>query len=544
MTNIHVFAIRVTRSILIGCSVFFSIASITSSLAGGDAYDASQTTDKALYRISISPVNEPVVIGRLHDWIVHVETDDGKQFTPSQLVITGGMPGHGHGIPSRPKVTRYLKNGDFLVEGMLFNMGGTWQILVGVTGPDGFDSATFEISIFAPPINTSGSATDWTASEISILKSLWIGSVGSMEADGSNRFSNSADAASLGKKLFFDANLSASGKISCASCHQPEKKFTDGKRVSFGSSETKRNAQGLLGVGYHTWFYWDGRRDSLWAQALTPIETQGEMDNNRTDAVRYVLQHTEYGQEFIELGGHGLDVGDKARFKPGAGPFTTSGGKQLWLSMSPEDRESVNQTFADIGKIIAAYVEQLRHQPSRFDEFVEVLIESGGESANAILDTDERKGLKLFLDSGRTQCLRCHNGPLFTNFGFHNIATGGFDGVTLDLGRMVGLQAALVNEFNCNGEFSDSGDNRCAKLEFAADNHGGQGAFKVPGLRDVGDTHPYMHDGRFSDLYEVIRFYTQVPDAELEPHEVPALSLSQQEIEQMVAFLKTLTGSS
>ena len=541
MIDIHSNASGFSRSIvIIGLCGVLAIAASSLALAEGTD-SVTALTDKSYYRVSISPASGPAPVGKLHDWIIHVETEDGRYFTPTQLVITGGMPGHGHGFPSRPQVTRYLQNGDYLVEGMLFNMGGVWQILVGVTGPDGPDRVALEVSILAPPVEVPKAATEWSTGEIGILKSLWIGSLPPQRADSTNRLSQDAKAARLGKKLFFDAKLSAPGTVSCASCHVPEMRFTDGKRVSFGTGATTRNAPTLLGAGYHSWFYWDGRRDSLWAQALTPIESVGEMDNNRTDAVRYVLQHAQYRREFLDLGGYSVDVQDQARYKPGAGPYAAEAGRNSWSSMRPEDRNAVNRAFADIGKLIAAYVEQLNYRASRFDEFAEALIEHGSERANPILSNDERKGLKLFLDAGRTQCLRCHNGPLFTNFGFHNIATGGFDGVTLDLGRMIGLQAALVDEFNCGGAYSDA--DQCSKLKFAADNHGGQGAFKVPGLRDVELTHPYMHDGRFADLFEVVRYYTEVPPPEAEPHEVPPLSLSEDEIGQMVAFLKTLTGT-
>ena len=523
--------------------VIVILGAVTSTSIRADiSTGKSLITDKSLYRISISPQIDPIPIARLHSWVIHVETVDGSVFTPRQLVLTGGMPGHGHGLPSKPQVTKSLGNGDYLIGGMEFNMSGVWQLLVGVTGPDGPDQVTFEISILASPLNSSEDQINWSVEERQVLRSLWIENLAPVLPDKSNRFSGNRDAAELGEQLFFDAALSATGTVACATCHQAERKFTDGRKLSFGTAETTRNAPSLLGAVYHKWFYWDGRRDSLWSQAVTPIESMGEMDNNRVDAVRYVLTHDSYGRQLEKLGGNTVNTNDEVRFPAGAGPFSSPEDKNRWFAMRPEDRDALNRSFSDIGKIIAAYIERLRHSPSRFDAFVESIVNDGEKTNEKLLSHDEQLGLKLFLDSGRTQCLRCHNGPLFTNFGFHNIATGGFVGGIPDFGRAIGLQAALVDEFNCLGQYSDASKDQCTKIRYARSGHAAVGAFKVPTLRDIAETAPYLHDGRFDDLEEVVRFYTQAPEPELGPSELVPVDLSEQEIKQIVAFLKTLSG--
>ncbi|MGH8223584.1 MAG: cytochrome c peroxidase, partial [Woeseiaceae bacterium] len=479
----------------------------------------------------------------LHDWRLTIESADGRPVQARQLVISGGMPGHGHGFPSEPRITRYLGDGAYLIEGMKFNMGGLWQIVIGVTGPRGPDSATFEWHVVASAGSRAAPAEGWSAAETALLESLWIGSLAAPPRDASNRFSRQPAVAELGKRLFFDRGLSSTGTVSCSSCHDPDKYFADGKRVSVGTGSTTRNAPSLLGASYHKWFYWDGRRDSLWAQALTPMESVGEMENTRVNVVRYVLGNEKYASALKKMGGAVSDFGDESRFPPGAGPYTTAAGKGAWYGMRPEDREAVNRAFSDIGKIIAAYVETLQHAPSRFDSFVEALLEGDPAAGAEILTHDEQQGLRLFLDVGRTHCLRCHNGPLFTNFGFHNVATAMSDKGLPDFGRMAGLQAAMVDEFNCRGKYSDARDDRCLEIRFATEEHNSIGAFKVPGLRDVADTAPYLHDGRLSDLEEVVRFYMRQPEPELEPHELLPLTLSDGEVEQMVAFLRTLSGT-
>jgi len=499
----------------------------------------TRSTEKGHYRITLTPVPDRVPIAELHSWTVYVETKDGVGFSPERLGIAGGMPTHGHGLPSEPRVTQKLDNGSYLIEGMKFHMGGEWQLVVGLSGPLGFDRGVFDISISNIPTLIDGSTQNWSDVEIALLQTFALDRLPD-KADHSNRFSGDKRAAVLGKKLFFDKNLSASGTISCASCHLPQKKFTDGMTKSFGTQETARHSPSLIGAAYNKWFYWDGRRDSLWAQAVTPIETPGEMDNTRVNAVRHVT--AKYGDLYEEIVGDRMELSEVGH-PLGAGPYASAAGKLSWHGMRGTDREAINRSFSNIGKILAAYIEQLRPAPSRFDHFVTALTQNDFELAAKLFHRKERAGLRLFIDGARTQCIRCHNGPLFTNHEFHNIATGIADNGRLDFGRAIGLQAALVDEFNCRGKYSDAAAVECSELRFASAGHESRGAFKVPGLRNVAVTAPYMHDGRFDTLQEVLHFYTQVPDSDAGPHELPTLELSADETEQLAAFLATLTGS-
>ena len=153
------------------------------------------------------------------------------------------------------------------------------------------------------------------------------------------------------------------------------------------------------------------------------------------------------------------------------------------------------------------------------------------------MSADEVAGLRVFLKP-ESQCLNCHNGPLFTNQGFHNIGTARLDGDAPDFGRAMGVQALAYDQFNCRSVFSDDREN-CPSLDFASGGgHDGglTGAFKVPTLRNVALTGPYMHDGSMDTLEKVIEHYRHPPKSELRP-----LQVSDIEARQLAAFLRALT---
>jgi cytochrome c peroxidase len=110
--------------------------------------------------------------------------------------------------------------------------------------------------------------------------------------DPSNRLSASDEAARLGQRLFFDSRLSPKG-FSCASCHRPETGFTDGLAVANTIAPLQRNTMTILNVGHYRWLTWDGARDSLWHQALAPIENPNEMASSRLYVVKTVMRYYE-----------------------------------------------------------------------------------------------------------------------------------------------------------------------------------------------------------------------------------------------------------
>jgi cytochrome c peroxidase len=114
---------------------------------------------------------------------------------------------------------------------------------------------------------------EWTNEEVATLRSLWIGSLPQLPLDPSNRVADDPRAVALGKRLFFDERLSVNGKVACASCHQPVLLFQDGRPLARGVGTTTRKTMAIAGTAYSPWLFWDGRKDSQWAQALGPLES-------------------------------------------------------------------------------------------------------------------------------------------------------------------------------------------------------------------------------------------------------------------------------
>jgi cytochrome c peroxidase len=150
-------------------------------------------------------------------------------------------------------------------------------------------------------------------------------------------------------------------------------------------------------------------------------------------------------------------------------------------------------------------------------------------------------GLRLFI--GRAECIKCHNGALFTNNDFHNTGVPTAQGLDLDDGRESGVVKVLNDEFNCLSQWSDAGENDCAELRFVA-SAGEQleGAFKPSTLRNIAETAPYMHAGQFATLEDVLAHYNHPPVSPVGHNELEPLGLTQNEIAQIIAFLRSLSG--
>jgi cytochrome c peroxidase len=180
----------------------------------------------------------------------------------------------------------------------------------------------------------------------------------------------------LGKALFFDTRLSGSGKISCATCHQPELNWTDGKQKSIGheGAITKRNAPTIQNTWYYNRLFWDGRSKDLQDQAFAPINSETEMHSEMHDVMRKLSKVKGYKEMFkAAFGDENID------------PFVMT-------------------------EAIATFEKTIVSRKSRFDEFL--------EGTRKALTNSELRGLHLFRTKAR--CMNCHNGPLFSNNQFHN----------------------------------------------------------------------------------------------------------------------------
>jgi cytochrome c peroxidase len=384
----------------------------------------------------------------------------------------------------------------------------------------------------------------WTPAELSLLDSLSLAALRPPPPDPSNRVADLPEAAELGHRLFFDPRLSANGRVACATCHVPALLFTDGRATSRGLADTPRNAPTLVGAAHSPWMFWDGRRDSLWAQALGPIETAAEMGSTRVAALRHVAAEGSLRSLYERVFRSPPLPGDAAHLPERAGPGGSAEERAAWRRLSAADRRSVDQAFANLGKAIAAYERQLQPGPSRFDRYVAGLRNGDDANAPSPLHEQEIHGLRLFLDAGRTQCLRCHNGPLLTNQSFHRVGTADGRGGVPDFGRFLGVQAALIDPFNCLGDFSDARPEQCGELRFlnrtrVADE---MGKFKTPTLRGLPRTGPYMHDGRFTTLDQVVEHYRRPPAGGRAPLEITPIEIDDREARALAAFLASLDG--
>jgi cytochrome c peroxidase len=227
--------------------------------------------------------------------------------------------------------------------------------------------------------------------------------------DGS-RTGDDARAARLGQFLFFDSRISGSGKFSCATCHDPARAFTDGKPVAEAAGKTTRNSLSLMNAAYNRWFFWDGRADSLWSQALKPVEHPAELAGSRLQIAHLIDDDAQLRSSYESIFGKVPDLRDASRFPKRGGPSDCIGENEFsraWQKMQPQDQEAVNRIFSNIGKSIASYERQLVSRRAPFDVFVEGLRENDAQKQQALSESAQR-GLKLFV--GRGECRLCHSG--------------------------------------------------------------------------------------------------------------------------------------
>jgi cytochrome c peroxidase len=351
----------------------------------------------------------------------------------------------------------------------------------------------------------------WSAEEVRLLSSLSLRKLDPAPPDPTNRVSDDPRAADFGRKLFFDTRLSANGQVSCATCHIPDRKFQDGTSLAKGVGVTNRRTMPIAGVAHRPFLFWDGRKDSLWAQALGPLESPVEHGGSREQYATVIAAHYQADYEAI---------------------FGT---------MPPlSTPDAATAVFVSVGKAIAAYERTIAYAPSRFDRYADVLQDTG-RAPEGVLSPTEIAGLRLFI--GKASCTNCHNGPLFTNNEFHNTGVPPRAELPVDMGRLAGADAVLRDEFNCRSRWSDN-RSKCAELDFlVTGDHVLERAFKVASLRNVAERAPYMHAGQFTSLSEVIDHYNRAPEAPAGHSELEPLRLSTQERRQIEAFLRSLSGA-
>jgi len=274
----------------------------------------------------------------------------------------------------------------------------------------------------------------------------------------------------LGRQLFFDARLSKDSTISCATCHIPDKGWSNNQRhaTGIGGQVVPRNVPTVVNSVYSSHYFWDGRADTLEQVVPQPIEHPNEMGLPMDQAAQRLNDAPEYRAQFQQVFGN-------------------------------------DATRENLAEAIGAFLRTLLAGNSPFDRY-----RAGDLSA---LSPAARAGHDVFMF--RANCQMCHRGPLLSDGGFHNLGVG-TDERTPDPGRATVTGDAMYDT----------------------------GAFRTPSWRDVSRTAPYMHDGRFETLEEVVDFYEHAGIAN--PHRMQMLNilvLSDEEKHNLVTFLKEALAS-
>lgn len=330
--------------------------------------------------------------------------------------------------------------------------------------------------------------------------------------DPSNRVSGKPEAIALGRALFFETRLSGNGKVSCATCHRPGLLFTDGKARGEGFVPLDRNTPGLLNARLNRWFSWDGAADSLWSQSLRPIVDKREMAASTTHVGTLLRGDAALAVAFLRAFGEA----------------------------PPPDDDAVT---VNVGKALAAYQETLVSGRTSFDVFRDA-VERGDRAQADRYPPAAQRGLKIFV--GKAMCSVCHFGPAFTNGEFGDIGIPYFAAPgRVDSGRYEGIRKLEASRANLLGKYSDDPVRASATgTRHVTLEHRNWGEFRVPGLRNVAKTGPYMHNGHLATLRDVVRHYSELNEDRLHSDGekvLKPLRLTQAEAEDLVEFLESLT---
>ena len=331
--------------------------------------------------------------------------------------------------------------------------------------------------------------------------------------DPSNRVSGQPDAIEFGTRLFFDQRLSVKGTVACASCHVPERNWSDNLRRGVGMSEVDRNTPTLMNLAASRWYGWDGASDSLWSQSLRPILDQREL----AATPRHVAQLVRNDEQL------------SCRYR-----------KAFGTPPSPTDDEAV---LVGVGKALAAFQETLMSGRTPFDRFRDELAGAGRPRLETYSEPAQR-GLKIFI--GKGGCTTCHSGPNFSSGEFFKTGLSKFaPRGQQDPGRQAGIRQLMESRFNLLGPYNDDKTGAsAARTRAASFEKAGFGEFKVPSLRNLILTAPYGRDGSVETLAEVVRHYADLDPVSLHAKDgrpAKPLDLTPREQTDLIVFLQSLS---
>ena len=376
----------------------------------------------------------------------------------------------------------------------------------------GFVFLLLGVAACQPPGQKADGSPDFTAEERQKIYAL--SPLPSPPPNPSNRYADSSKAAHFGQYLFFDPRLSKNQQISCASCHNPGLGWSDRRPLAQGLGTGTRHSPSLWNVAHQRWLFWDGRADSL----MGPLQSAHEMG-----ATPALLLQRFQAQEPLKQGYEAV------------------------FGALPEGKDLKQQQIfmANLGKALEAYQRKIVSKASPFDRFVDNLRQGEIDGTDPSLSVAAQRGLRLFIGAG--QCILCHQGPLLSDSEFHNIGLPALPGAPVDEGRFVGVSQVHANPFNGKSALSDVSPQSPVndKLNYLKSHESQRGAFRTPSLREVSTTAPYMHDGRFQTLAEVIQFYNApvaAPAVGEREDTLQPLQLTPEDVADLEAFLKTLTS--
>ncbi|MET0442706.1 MAG: cytochrome c peroxidase [Casimicrobiaceae bacterium] len=334
-------------------------------------------------------------------------------------------------------------------------------------------------------------------------------------ADPSNRASGNVDAIAWGANLFADARLSRMHAVACSTCHLPARAFTDGRARGEGIATGDRNTLALFDVGGQRWYGWDGANDNLWGQSLRPIVDPREMGGGIPRLAALIREDDALRLRYERTFGTPPGANDEA-------------------------------VAVDAAKAIAAYLETLVSARTPFDEYRDALAR-GDRDAAARYPAAARRGLAIFVGKGR--CEVCHTGPRFTNGEFHDVGVPFFvERTRVDSGRHDGIKRLRASPYSLLGRWSDDPTRGTAtSTRHVSLDHRNFGEFRVPSLRGVARTAPYMHDGSLATLRDVVKHYSELDENRLHADGeaiLRPLRLTDAEIADLVAFLESLSPDS
>lgn len=357
-----------------------------------------------------------------------------------------------------------------------------------------------------------------------------------------NPWADDLDAARLGQRLFFDPGLSWGGSTNCASCHPPNRLFTNGVMDLRGPEALRRQSPTLVDAAYLPWLGWTGSSDSLWSQALGPLEDVTEHDGNRVAFVHHLAEDPTLSGAYTGVFGPLPSAEERALWPREAKPVPSRPNHRLeraWQGMDAAQQQAASRVLANIGKAIEAYERRLLSGPAPFDAFVAGL-SRGDRAARDQFGLAAARGAWVFFE--RARCQRCHSGPLFSDGDFHDNRAPVLEPERDDPGRALGLAKLAASPFNAWGPF---GDPRLPAPQLpAAESQ--RGLWRTAPLRNLARPGGYTHEGQLPSLAAVIEHYSSLerarPADPTRPAEVEPLHLSAAERADLELFLRSLQG--